>query len=62
MELTQDSIASYLHPFVRHPHPHLATLEADAAARGVPIIGPWEGQVLAWLARSVQARHITEAL
>jgi predicted O-methyltransferase YrrM len=58
--MTQDDIAAYLQRFVRHPHPVLATLEADAAQRGVPIIGPWAGQILALLARSIAARRILE--
>ncbi len=60
MEPTQENIANYLRPFVRHPHPLLAILEADAATRGVPIIGPWVGQVLALLARSIEARQMLE--
>jgi caffeoyl-CoA O-methyltransferase len=58
--MTRDDMASYLQRFVRHPHPVLATLEVDAAQRGVPIIGPWAGQILALLARSIEARHILE--
>lgn len=60
MELTLDNIAGYLRNFVRHPHPILADLEADAAARRVPIVGPWEAQLLSLLARSIQAQHILE--
>lgn len=60
MDLTHDKINAYVRNFVRHPHPILATLEADAAARGIPIVGPWEGQLLALIARSIQARHILE--
>lgn len=60
MELTQDNIARYLHPFVRRPNPYLATLEEDASARRVPIIGPWGGQMLAILARSIQANRMLE--
>lgn len=60
MDLTLDNIAVYLRNFVRHPHPVLAELEADAATRGVPIVGPWEAQLLSLLARSMQARHILE--
>lgn len=60
MDLSHDTINAYVRNFVRHPHPILATLEADAAARGIPIIGPWEGQLLALMARSIQARHILE--
>lgn len=58
--MTLDDIALYLQRFVRHPHPVLATLEEDAAQRGVPIIGPWAGQILAILARSIEARHVLE--
>jgi caffeoyl-CoA O-methyltransferase len=50
----------YLQRFVRHPHPLLAELEADAERRGVPIIGPWEGQTLALFVRCIQARRILE--
>ena len=60
MEPSQENIARYLTPFIQHPHPHLAALEADAAARHVPIIGPWQGQLLAILARSIQAQQILE--
>ncbi|MDH3601432.1 MAG: O-methyltransferase [Candidatus Tectomicrobia bacterium] len=60
MDLSQENIARYLNSFVQHPHPHLAVLEADAAARHVPIIGPWEGQLLALLARSIHAQQILE--
>ncbi len=60
MDLTLDNISAYLNTFVRHPHPNLADLEADAAARRVPIVGPWEAQILTLLARSIQARRILE--
>ena len=60
MDLTPGNINAYVRHFVRHPHPILATLEADAAARAIPIVGPWEGQLLALIARSIQARHILE--
>jgi caffeoyl-CoA O-methyltransferase len=60
MDLTLDHIAAYLRNFVCHPHPVLAHLEADAAARGVPIVGPWEAQLLSLLARSIRARRILE--
>ncbi len=60
MDLTLDNISAYLQNFVRHPHPILADLEADAAARRVPIVGPWEAQILALMARSIQARRILE--
>ena len=60
MDLTQDNIGRYLRPFVRHPNPYLATLEADAAERRVPIIGPWGGQMLALLARSIHAKQMLE--
>lgn len=60
MELTLDNISAYLRTFVRHPHPILADLETDAAARSVPIVGPWEAQLLALLARSIRARHLLE--
>ncbi len=60
MDLTLDNISAYLKTFVRHPHPILANLETDAAARRVPIVGPWEAQILALLARSIQARRILE--
>ena len=60
MDLTLDNIAGYLRNFVRHPHPILADLEADAASRRVPIVGPWEAQLLSLLARSIQARRILE--
>ena len=60
MDLTYDNINAYMRNFVRHPHPILVTLEADAATRSIPIIGPWEGQLLALIARSIQARHILE--
>lgn len=60
MDLTHDTINAYVRNFVRHPHPILATLEADAATRGIPIIGPWEGQLLALFARSIQAQTILE--
>jgi len=60
VDLSQENIASYLNTFIQHPHPHLAVLETDAAARHVPIIGPWEGQLLALLARSMHAQQILE--
>ncbi len=60
MDLTHDTINAYIRNFVHHPHPILATLEADAAARSIPIVGPWEGQLLALMARSIQARNILE--
>ena len=60
MELTQENIKQYLDGFVRHPHPILATLEADALERRVPIIGSWGGRILALLARHVQAQRILE--
>lgn len=60
MDLTLDNISAYLRNFVRHPNPVLADLETDAATRGVPIVGPWEAQLLALLARSVQAQRILE--
>jgi predicted O-methyltransferase YrrM len=60
MELTQENIARYLQAFVRHPNPHLATLEADAAERHVPIIGPWGGQMLAMFACSIRAQRMLE--
>ncbi len=60
MDLTQDNVARYLQPFVRHPNPYLATLEADAAERRVPIIGPWGGQMLAVFARSIHAKRMLE--
>lgn len=60
MTLTPEHIGHYLQNFIRHPHPLLAKLEVDAAERGVPIIGPWEGQVLALFARTIQARRILE--
>lgn len=60
MDLTHENINTYIRRFIQHPHPVLATLEADAAARGIPIIGPWEGQLLALIARSVEARNILE--
>jgi len=60
MDLTLDNVSAYLGHFVRHPHPILADLETDAAARGVPIVGPWEAQLLSLLARSIQARRILE--
>ena len=35
MDLTLDNISDYARRFTRHPHPILADLEADAAARRV---------------------------
>jgi predicted O-methyltransferase YrrM len=58
--MTPEALVAYLQPFIRRPHALLTTLEADAAARGVPIIGPWEAQTLTLLARSVQARRVLE--
>ena len=58
--MTQNNLEHYLQRFVRHPHPLLATLEDDAARRGVPIIGSWEAQLLALFARSIEARQILE--
>jgi predicted O-methyltransferase YrrM len=55
-----DTLELYLQRFVRHPHPLLATLEADAVRRHVPIIGPWAAQILALLASSMQAQQILE--
>ncbi|ETX03364.1 MAG: hypothetical protein ETSY1_00265 [Candidatus Entotheonella factor] len=60
MDLTLDNISAYIRNFVHHPHPILAELETDAATRGVPIVGPWEAQLLALLARSVRAQRILE--
>ena len=60
MDLTLDNIADYARRFARRPHAILADLEADAAARRVPIVGPWEAQILSLLARSIQAQRLLE--
>src|SRR5690606_17896693 len=59
-EITSIAIEDYLTALMPPRHEVFAELEAQAQKRGLPIIGPVQGQLLQLLARTVDAREVLE--
>jgi caffeoyl-CoA O-methyltransferase len=55
-----DDPEAYFRRFARRDDPLLRDLEAEAAAEGIPIVGPVLGELLFVLARAIGARAILE--
>jgi caffeoyl-CoA O-methyltransferase len=60
MEILDPAIESYLESLLPSRHPVLMDMEAEAARRGFPIVGPLVGLLLELLARAVGARRVLE--
>lgn len=60
MKILEPAIESYMESLLPSRHPVLVEMEAEAARRGFPIVGPLVGSLLALLARAIGARRILE--
>ncbi len=60
MEITHPEIETYLKGLLPERHPVLTEMEAEAARRGFPIVGPLVGTLLALLTKAVGARDVLE--
>ncbi len=60
MDIVNQSIDAHLDARSRPDDPVLAEMEALAARRGFPYVGPQVGALLAWLARGIGARRVLE--
>ncbi|HXV75254.1 MAG TPA: O-methyltransferase [Candidatus Polarisedimenticolaceae bacterium] len=60
MEIVDPSVERYLHRLADSPDPILREMEALAAERRFPIVGPAVGRLLALLARMIRARRVIE--
>lgn len=60
MDILEPAIESYMESLLPSRHPVLVEMEAEAARRGFPIVGPLVGSLLALLARAVGARRALE--
>jgi predicted O-methyltransferase YrrM len=59
-QITPGPIADYLGQLRRLPHPHLALIEEDGRARGLPIVDTATGALLHSLVRASGARRVLE--
>ncbi|MDV2495084.1 MAG: O-methyltransferase [bacterium] len=60
MDILEPAIESYMESLLPSRHPVLVEMEAEAARRGFPIVGPLVGSLLALLARAIGARRVLE--
>jgi caffeoyl-CoA O-methyltransferase len=60
MDILDPSIEAYLKSLLPERHPVLVEMEAEAARRGFPIVGPLVGSLLELLARAIGARTVLE--
>ena len=60
MSLLSAGLDDYLHSILPPRDEVLARMEADAACRGIPIVGPAVGRLLAQVARLAGARRVFE--
>ena len=58
--VTPEPIAAYLAALRTDPHPHLAVIDREGRAEGLPLVYPDTGALLHTLARSCGARRILE--
>jgi len=58
--VTPEPIAAYLAALRKDPHPHLAVIDREGRAEGLPLVYPDTGALLHTLARSCGARRILE--
>lgn len=58
--ITADAVEDYLYSMLPQRDDVLTQMEAEAAARNIPIVGPAVGRVLHQLALMIQARNIFE--
>jgi len=58
--VTPGPIAAYLAALRKDPHPHLAVIDREGRAEGLPIVYPDTGALLHTLARASGARRILE--
>jgi len=58
--ITPEPIAAYLAALRKDPHPHLAVIDREGRAEGLPLVYPDTGALLHTLARSCGARRILE--
>jgi len=58
--VTPGPVAAYLAALRRDPHPHLAVIDREGRAEGLPLVYPDTGALLHTLARSCGARRILE--
>jgi len=58
--ITADPVEDYLYSIIPHRDEVLTQMEAEAAARNIPIVGPAVGRVLHQLALMIQAKNIFE--
>ena len=60
MDITHPALEAYMEELLAERHPILGEMEAEAARREFPIVGPLVGSLLALLARAVGARAVLE--
>ena len=60
MNITDVKVEDYLFSLIPDRDPELATVESEARANHIPMVGPVEGQLLHTLARAVGAAEILE--
>jgi predicted O-methyltransferase YrrM len=58
--VTPEPIAAYLAALRKDPHPHLAVIDREGRAEGLPLVYPDTGAMLHTLARASGARRILE--
>jgi predicted O-methyltransferase YrrM len=58
--ILSSDLETYLESLLPSRHPILREMEAEAARRQFPIVGPLVGSFLALLARAIQARRVLE--
>ena len=58
--LTPEPVSAYLAALRKDPHPHLAVIDREGRAEGLPLVYPDTGALLHTLARASGARRILE--